>query len=114
MIKRVLRTGPNNAMARERRSKSPPYGADHPSNVELAMLAAGALDTAKADVIATHVCGCASCRTFVRAMEHVGGVILNSLPPTPLADGLFAGVMVRLDSGKNGKQSHPEKSSIGR
>jgi putative transcriptional regulator len=94
-------------MARERKSKSPPYGADHPSNVELAMVAAGALDTAKADVIATHVCGCASCRTFVRAMEHVGGFLLNSLPPTPLADGSIAGVMARLDSGINGKQATP-------
>ena len=100
-------------MASERRSKSPPYGADHPSNVELAMVAAGALDTAKADVIATHVCGCESCRTFVRAMEHVGGVVLNSLPPTPLADRSLAGVMARLDSGINGKQSYPEKSPIG-
>jgi anti-sigma factor ChrR (cupin superfamily) len=95
-------------MARERRSKSPPYEADHPSNVELAMVAAGVLDTAKADVIATHICGCASCRTFVRTMEHIGGVILNGLPPTPLADKLFTGVMARLDSGTNGKQNHPE------
>ena len=100
-------------MGRERKSKSPPYGADHPSNVELAMVAAGALDTAKADVIATHVRGCASCRTFVGAMEHVGGVVLNSLPPTPLADRSLAGVMARLDSGINGKQSYPEKSPIG-
>jgi len=99
-------------MARERRSKSPPYGADHPSNVELAMVAAGTLDTAKADVIAAHVCGCASCQAFVRAMEHVGGVVLNSLPPTALADRALPGVMARLDSGRNGKQGHPE-SPIG-
>ena len=97
-------------MARERRSKSPPYGADHPSNVELAMVAAGTLDTAKADLIATHVCGCASCRTFVRAMEHVGGAILDGLPPTPLADTSCWG-----DSAarQRKKWSHPEKSPIG-
>ena len=65
------------------------------------MVAAGALDTAKADVIATHVCGCASCRAFVRAMEHVGGVVLNNLPLTPLADRSLAGVMARLDSACN-------------
>ena len=75
------------------------------------MVAGGALDTAKADVIATHVCGCESCRTFVRAMEHVGGVVLNSLPPTPLADRSLAGVMARLDSGTNGKQNHLESTS---
>ncbi|MGA8291843.1 MAG: hypothetical protein WB820_04925 [Rhodoplanes sp.] len=75
------------------------------------MVAAGTLDTAKADVIATHVCGCASCRTFVRAMEHVGGVVLNSLPSTPLADRSLAGVMAQLDSGTNGKQSYPESTS---
>jgi putative transcriptional regulator len=75
------------------------------------MVAAGTLDTAKADVIATHVCGCASCRTFVRAMEHVGGVVLNSLPPTPLADRVLAGVMAQLDSETNGKQSYPDSAS---
>ena len=94
-------------MARERRSKSPPYGADHPSNVELAMVAAGTLGTALADVIAAHVCGCASCRAFVRSMEHIGGFFLNDLPPTPLADRSLAGVMTQFDSGTNGKQNHP-------
>ena len=77
------------------------------------MVAAGVLGAARADAIATHVCGCASCRTFVRAMEHVGGVVLDALPPTPLADRSLTGVMARLDSGTNGKQSYPEKSPIG-
>jgi len=99
-------------MARERRSKSPPYGAaDHPSNVELARAAAGTLDIAKADVIAAHVCGCASCQAFVRSIEHIGGVILDSLPPTALADRSLAGVMAQLDSETNGKQSYPESTS---
>ena len=71
------------------------------------MVAAGTLDTAKADLIATHVCGCASCRTFVRAMEHVGGVLLNRLPPTPLADRSLAGVMARLDSEQMESKSTP-------
>ena len=98
-------------MGRERKSKSPPYGADHPSNVELAMVAAGTLDTAKADVIAAHVCGCASCQAFVRSIEHIGGVILDSLPPTALADRSLAGVMAQLDSETNGKQSYPDSAS---
>ena len=99
----------NNAMARERRSKSPPYWADHPSNVELGMVAAGARGTALADAIAAHVCGCASCRAFRGdSMEHIGGFFRNDLPPTPLAYRSLAGAMTQLDSGTNGgKQNHP-------
>ena len=58
----------------------------HPSDVELVAFAAGTLDEAQSYAIATHVRGCASCRAFVRAMEHVGGIVLDGLPPTPLAN----------------------------
>ena len=50
----------------------------HPSDVVLLALAAGTLE-AQRDAIAAHVRGCASCRAFVRAMEHVGGILLEEL-----------------------------------
>ena len=62
----------------------------HPSDVELAAFAAGTLDEAQSYAIATHVRGCASCRAFVRAMEHVGGIVLDGLPPTSVAGGSSA------------------------
>ena len=68
----------------------------HLSDVELAAFAAGTLDEAQSYAIATHVRGCTSCRAFVRAMEHVGGVVLEGLPPAALAGSSLAAVMARL------------------
>ena len=49
----------------------------HPSDVVLFALAAGTLDETQRVETATHVRECASCRAFVRAMEHVGGIVLE-------------------------------------
>ncbi len=70
----------------------------HPPDVKLAAFAAGTLDLGQRVVIATHISGCAQCRAFVQAMTHVGGVVLDRLPPTPMADGSFAKLMARLDA----------------
>jgi anti-sigma factor RsiW len=77
----------------------------HPSDVVLAAFAAGTLDQGQRIAIATHVSGCASCHAFVRAMEHVGGIVLDGLPPTSLAGGSLAEVMARLDKETNGGQA---------
>ena len=69
----------------------------HPSDIDLAAFAAGTLDEAQCDRIAAHIRGCAPCRAFVSAMEHVGGLILDSLPPTPLADRSLTEVMSRIE-----------------
>ena len=68
----------------------------HPSDVVLFALAAGTFDETERVETAPHVGECASCRAFVRAMEHVGGIVLDGLPPTSLADGSVAEVMARL------------------
>ena len=50
----------------------------HVSEIELfAFAAAGTRDEKKQFGIANHVRGCAHCRAFVRAMEHVGGIIFD-------------------------------------
>lgn len=86
----------------------------HPSDVVLAAFAAGTLDEAQRIAIAAHVRGCARCRAFVRAMEHLGGIVLDGLPPTSLAAGSLAEVMARLDKGANGGQAaEPVPSSAG-
>jgi hypothetical protein len=71
---------------------------DHPANIELAAFAAGTLDDARRMAVADHVRGCARCRAFVRAMEHVGGFVLEGLPPAALAGGSLAAVMAQFDS----------------
>ena len=69
----------------------------HPSDVALLAFAAGTLDEVQRVAIDDHVRGCARCRPFVGAMEHVGGIIIEGLPPTSLADGSLAKVMARLE-----------------
>lgn len=69
----------------------------HPSDVTLAAFAAGTLDLGQRMAIATHVGGCARCRAFVRAMEHVGGAVLDRLPPAAMTAGSLAQVIGRLD-----------------
>jgi putative transcriptional regulator len=73
----------------------------HVSDIELLAFAAGTRDEKKQFEIADHVRGCARCRAFVRAMEHVGGTILESLAPTSLAAGSFAAVMAQRDQASN-------------
>jgi putative transcriptional regulator len=53
----------------------------HPSDVLLAAFAAGTLDLGQHVAVATHLAGCAGCRGFVRAIEEVGGDLLDRLPP---------------------------------
>ena len=69
----------------------------HPTDVVLSAFSAGTLDEAQRDAIAAHVRGCARCRAFVRAMEHVGGMVLDGLPPTSLAGGSLTEVLARLE-----------------
>jgi putative transcriptional regulator len=69
----------------------------HPSDVTLAAFAAGTLDQGQRMAIATHVDGCARCRAFVGAMEHVGGDVLDRLPATAMTVGSLARVMRRID-----------------
>jgi len=68
----------------------------HPSDVVLLALAAGTLE-AQRDAIAAHVRGCASCRAFVRAMEHVGGILLEELPPRSMASGSLSEMLARIE-----------------
>lgn len=54
----------------------------HPSDVVLLVFAAGTLDAAQRLAIDDHVRGCMRCGAFVRALEHVGGFVLDRLAPT--------------------------------
>jgi hypothetical protein len=86
----------------------------HPSDIDLAAFAAGTLDETQCDRVAAHIHGCARCRAFVSAMEHAGGLFLDSLSPTPLADKSLTEVTARIerlatsgDLPESAARSHP-------
>jgi putative transcriptional regulator len=68
----------------------------HPDDSLLAGFAAGTLDHGQHVAIATHLVSCPHCRTFMHAMERVGGEVLASLAPSPMSDGAFAAVEAQL------------------
>ena len=63
---------------------------EHPSDVALSAFAAGTHDEAQPVAIVKHLNECKRCPVFVHAVEQVGGIVLDGLPPTPLADGSLA------------------------
>jgi len=69
----------------------------HPSDATLAAFASGTLDEARGLVVATHLSLCAQCRKAVRAFEHVGGVLLDDLPPSEMSAGALARAVTALD-----------------
>jgi putative transcriptional regulator len=68
----------------------------HPPDELLTAFAAGTLDLGQHVAVATHLAGCPHCRTMVRAMEQVGGVMMERLPPSEMSAGAFAAVEGRL------------------
>ncbi|MBB5519686.1 ChrR family anti-sigma-E factor [Amphiplicatus metriothermophilus] len=59
----------------------------HPKTETLAAYAAGALDEARAVVIATHLDLCDACRAAARDFEALGGVCLEAAEPAPMKEG---------------------------
>lgn len=72
--------------------------AHHPTDETLAAFVSGALDEPASLVVAAHLTLCADCRRVVRTWETAGGVLLERLAPTPLADGALEAVLSRLDT----------------
>jgi putative transcriptional regulator len=68
----------------------------HPSDVLLAGFAAGTLDLGQHVAVATHLTACVRCRSFVCAVEEIGGVLLERLPPGEMASAALSRVEARL------------------
>ena len=68
----------------------------HPSEPTLLAHATGRLGLAGRLVIEAHLAVCPECRRSVRLMEAVGGLLLDALPPSPLASGALERAMARL------------------
>lgn len=71
----------------------------HPPDELLTAFAAGTLDLGQHVAVATHLVGCPHCRAMARAMEQVGGAVIDRLPPAEMAPDAFAAVEARLGEG---------------
>jgi putative transcriptional regulator len=71
--------------------------AHHPSEYLLLAYATGASDEAMSLIVATHMALCSQCRAAVTAMEKIGGTLLETLPPTPLAGDALTEALAKLD-----------------
>ena len=69
----------------------------HPSEATLVGYAAGALWEAARPVVAAHLARCPDCRAKLELTEAVGGLLLEALPPAPLAPDALRRAMERLD-----------------
>ena len=85
----------------------------HPPDELLTAFAAGTLDLGQHVAVATHLAGCSHCRTMVRAMEQVGGVVIDRLKPSEMSPGAFAAVEARLSGSAGGAAAAPVRSGAG-
>lgn len=68
-----------------------------PSEARLLAYAAGTLSPPEAVVVATHLALRPQTDRWVRRLQQVGGEVLESLPPAPLAPNALAATLGRLD-----------------
>ena len=84
----------------------------HPSEATLLAYGAGGLAERPALVVATHVSFCDICREKLRDIDALGGVLLESLPPTEMAVDAFASVLARLSDPETRPVTSARPSSI--
>jgi putative transcriptional regulator len=70
----------------------------HPSDAMLFAYGGGSLGEALDLAVMTHVVFCAECRSRIADIEAIGGVLLDELPPTRMAEDAFAHVLARTDT----------------
>ena len=73
-----------------------PSGRHHPSEPTLLAHATGRLELAASLVVEAHLGVCPECCRSVSVMEALGGLLLDDLPPTPLAPGALERATARL------------------
>lgn len=76
--------------------------AHHPAPELLAQYAGGCLAPGILLTVACHLEACALCRQEAMLWESVGGALLETAQEAPLADGVLASMMARLDAAEDG------------
>jgi putative transcriptional regulator len=69
----------------------------HPSDERLLEYASGALPEPPALLVATHLALCPRCRRVTAELEALGGALLESVAPEPLAEDSLEQALARLD-----------------
>ena len=72
----------------------------HPDDTHLMSFAAGALAEPLAAAVAAHLALCRRCRKEMKALEALGGVLLEGLAPVGPADGAATGVILPVAHGQ--------------
>lgn len=85
----------------------------HPSDETLMAHAAGTLAAGPRLVVDIHLDACPRCRAVVRAFEAVGGALLETIEPAPVADGALDALLARIDAEEVGAtgEARPETSA---
>ncbi|MFZ1882884.1 MAG: L,D-transpeptidase family protein [Rhodoplanes sp.] len=86
--------------------------AQHPSDVDLLEFAAGKLIDREQTAVAEHANDCENCREFIHAMERVGGILLERLPPTVMASDSLSEVLARIEQPNLSPGLVPGSSSV--
>jgi putative transcriptional regulator len=80
----------------------------HPSQTLLLDYAAGSLGEASAVLVATHLSLCPECRVEVAGIEAIGGALIETIEPAPLAHGDIASVLRKLDKRPEASAATPD------
>ncbi|MCK0208520.1 ChrR family anti-sigma-E factor [Starkeya koreensis] len=70
----------------------------HATDETLMRVAAGRLPAGPARVVGVHLAGCPACRERLCTFEAVGGTLLETIEPVPMAAGAFAAALAALDA----------------
>ena len=78
----------------------------HPDTQLLTDFAAGSLAFGQALCVSVHLESCTDCRRRVRALDGIGGELLQRLEPATVDDDLFGQLLARIDS-ETASAEHP-------
>jgi putative transcriptional regulator len=75
----------------------------HPAEETLAAYVGGRLDEGRRVLVAAHVELCASCARMLSAADHIAGMRLQGIEPTPLEDDALSNALARIDRAGSGE-----------
>jgi len=85
--------------------------AHHLTDELLLDYAAGSLDIASSLIVAAHLTYCPQCRARARALDGVGGELLDALEPVELGSDALDAVLSKLDGGNSDQIETSKKAS---
>jgi putative transcriptional regulator len=90
----------------------------HPDDALLMSYAAGSVRIPQAMVVAVHLCFCHECRSSLKKLNHLGGLMLNAITPASIQDDDFENLMQKIESEPSisqdvaHKNQHPQDNAV--